>query len=77
MAPSRDYRKVAADCARLALVAPSLEARAGFAAAAKSWLMLAQMAGEHSTRADDASTLQGRRASAIAEHEPRNTGLMD
>jgi hypothetical protein len=48
MASSREYRKLAADCARLAGAAPSHEARAGFAAAAKSWLMLARLAGEDS-----------------------------
>jgi hypothetical protein len=54
-ASPREYRKVAADCARLALAAPGLQARAGFATAAKSWLTLAQLAGEDSMRADKES----------------------
>jgi len=61
MGSPREYRKVAADCARLARAAPSLQARAGFTAAAKSWLMLAQLAGEDSMRADKASARQWRR----------------
>jgi hypothetical protein len=40
MASSREYRKLAVECARLAQVAPSREAGDSFAAAAKSWLML-------------------------------------
>ncbi|SDR24960.1 hypothetical protein SAMN05444161_2373 [Rhizobiales bacterium GAS191] len=62
MASPREYRKLAADCARLARAAPSLQARVGFAAAAKSWLMLARLAGEDSMRADKASARQWRRS---------------
>jgi hypothetical protein len=50
MASSREYRRVAAECARLAQVAPRREARASFAAAAKSWLILAQLAQERPTK---------------------------
>ena len=44
MASSREYRKLAVECARLARVAPSREAEASFAAAAKSWLILDRLA---------------------------------
>lgn len=44
MALSSGYRKCAAECAKLACDAPSLEARDSFSAAAKSWLMLATLA---------------------------------
>ena len=40
MVSSREYRKLAVECARLARAAPSREAEASFAAAATSWLML-------------------------------------
>jgi hypothetical protein len=43
MASSREYRKLAADCTRLAQAAPSQKAGAGFAAAARGWLMLARL----------------------------------
>lgn len=46
MASSREYLRLAAECARLARAAPRREARASFAAAAKSWSMLAQLARE-------------------------------
>jgi hypothetical protein len=42
----REYQMLAAECARLARIAPSLQARASFAAAAKSWLTLGRLAGE-------------------------------
>jgi hypothetical protein len=74
MALAEVHRKVAADCARLARIAPSPEARAGFAAAAKSWLMLAGMADE-AMPSDDVPAL--RRASVIADHEPRNAAWME
>jgi hypothetical protein len=44
MASSREYRKLAVECARLARIAPSREAEASFAAAAKAWLMLDRLA---------------------------------
>lgn len=44
MASPREYRKLAVECARLAQVAPSREARARFAATAKSWLILDRLA---------------------------------
>jgi len=44
MASSREYRKLAVECARLARIAPSHEAEASFAAAAKSWLILDRLA---------------------------------
>jgi len=44
MASSREYRKLAVECARLARIAPSHEAEASFAAAAKAWLMLDRLA---------------------------------
>jgi hypothetical protein len=44
MASSREYRKLAVECARLGRAAPSREAGASFAAAAKSWLMLDRLA---------------------------------
>ena len=44
MASSREYRKLAVECARLALVAPSHEAGVSFAAAAKSWSILDRLA---------------------------------
>jgi hypothetical protein len=46
MASAREYGMLAAECARLARSAPSREARASFAAAARSWLMLARLVGE-------------------------------
>jgi len=49
MPPSREYQMLAAECARLAKIAPSHEARASFAAAAKSWLTLGRLAGEQRT----------------------------
>jgi hypothetical protein len=47
MASSREYLGLAAECARLARAAPSRDAKASFAAAAKNWLMLACLAEEH------------------------------
>jgi hypothetical protein len=44
MASSREYRKLAVECARLARIAPSREAETSFAAAAKAWLMLDRLA---------------------------------
>jgi hypothetical protein len=44
MASSREYRKLAVECARLARVAPSRGAGASFAAAAKRWLILDRLA---------------------------------
>jgi hypothetical protein len=67
MTPSRDYRKVAAECTKLAGIAPSAEARAGFAAAARSWLMLARLADKDSVPSNPAPVLQP--ASAIADRE--------
>lgn len=69
MTLSQDYHKVAADCARLARIAPSPEARAGFAAAAKSWLMLARMVDENPMSPDHASAL--RRPAANAHNTPK------
>jgi len=46
IASSREYQILAAECARLAKIAPSRQARASFAAAAKSWLTLGRLAGE-------------------------------
>ena len=77
MALSRDYQKVAADCARLARIAPSPAARAGFAAAAKRWLILARMADTGPMPSDHAPALRLRRAAAIADREPRNATWME
>jgi hypothetical protein len=44
MASFREYRKLSAECARLARAAPSREAEDSFAAAAKSWLILDRLA---------------------------------
>jgi len=74
MPHSRDHRKIAADCERLARIAPSPEARAGFAAAAKSWLALARLADEDWMACDDEP--HPRRASAIADREPSNAAGM-
>src|SRR5271169_1488864 len=52
MGSFREYRKAAAECARLAQVAPSQEARASFSVAAKRWMMLAHLAAEGSMRAE-------------------------
>jgi hypothetical protein len=46
MASFSDYRKAAQDCARLARHAPSLKGRQSFAAAARHWMMLAQLSSE-------------------------------
>jgi hypothetical protein len=61
MASSCEYQTLAVDCARLAQVAPSHEARAGFAAAARSWLMLARLAGEDIARAEGIVSYQTNR----------------
>jgi sporulation protein YlmC with PRC-barrel domain len=41
---SHEYRKIAAECAELAEAAPSQSGRGSFSAAAKHWMMLAQLA---------------------------------
>ena len=43
MASFSDYRRKAADCARLARHAPSQKAKQSFAAAARHWAMLAHI----------------------------------
>lgn len=44
MASFSDYRKLAADCTRLARHAPNQAVKQSFAAAARHWTMLAQIA---------------------------------
>jgi hypothetical protein len=47
MASSHQYRKIAAECARLAQAAPSQTGRGSFSAAAKHWMNLAQLVEEN------------------------------
>jgi hypothetical protein len=49
MASFVEYRENAAECARLALIAPSETGRASFRAAAKHWMMLYRLAAESET----------------------------
>ena len=49
MASFVEYRENAAECARLALVAPSQMGRASFDAAAKHWMMLYRLTAESET----------------------------
>jgi hypothetical protein len=46
MASFSDYRKLAANCNRLARHAPSQKAKQSFAAAARHWAMLADLSDE-------------------------------
>jgi hypothetical protein len=52
MASFVEYRENAAECARLALIAPSETGRASFAAAAKHWAMLYWLAAANLTGAE-------------------------
>ena len=49
MASFVEYRENAAECARLALIAPSKTGTASFDAAAKHWMMLHRLAAESET----------------------------
>jgi hypothetical protein len=65
MASFAEYRENAAECARLALIAPSETGRASFAAAAKHWAMLYWLAAANSTGAE-CSAANGRSETASA-----------
>jgi hypothetical protein len=45
----REYRTIAAECTRLAQIAPSERGKASFAAAANYWMMHARLAGTDGT----------------------------
>jgi hypothetical protein len=49
MASFVEYRENAAECARLALIAPSQVGRASFDAAAKHWMMLYRLTAQRAT----------------------------
>jgi hypothetical protein len=71
MGSFREYRKAAAECARLAQAAPSQAARTSFAAAAKRWMILARLAGDGSMPAESSAVLASKPTQegiAVAQH---------
>jgi hypothetical protein len=64
-----EYRAIAAECARLAQIAPSERGKASFAAAANYWMVQAWLAGsDGSAVAMGSSTTKATRSSSVASY---------